>query len=245
MKLNYEIVGNGERVVVLSGSLGSTLEMWEPQLPSLAEQFKVLRYDQPGHGGSSLPEERTIDAFARALAALLEELRLDAVLFCGLSLGGAVGMRLALDRPELVDRLVLCCTAGKFGTPEFWDGRIAKTRAGGVAAVAEPVLARWFTPGYPDLQRYREMLLATPAEGYARCCEALREWDVRGALSGVRAPTLCIAGAEDPSTPPEQLEAIAGEIPGARMVVIEDARHLVNVERAPAFNDALLAHFAA
>jgi 3-oxoadipate enol-lactonase len=245
VKLNYEIVGSGERVVVLSGSLGSTLEMWEPQLPSLKEEFKILRYDHPGHGGSELPEEPTIDAFARALAGLLEQLGLDGVLFCGLSLGGAVGMRLALDRPELVDRLALCCTAARFGTPEFWDGRIAKTRAEGVAAVAEPVLARWFTPGFPDLQRYREMLLATPAEGYARCCEALREWDVRGALAGVRAPTLCIAGAEDPSTPPEQLEAIAGEIPGARAVAIDDARHLVNVERAAAFNEALLAQFAA
>jgi 3-oxoadipate enol-lactonase len=245
VKLNYEISGDGERAVVLAGSLGSTVEMWEPQLPSLNGQFKVLRYDNPGHGGSDLPDEPTIEAFARELAASLDELGLDRVLFCGLSLGGALGMRLALNRPELVDRLVLCCTAARFGTAEFWDGRIAKTRADGVAAVAEPVLERWFTPGFPDLQRYREMLLATPAEGYARCCEALREWDVRGARGAVRAPTLCIAGAEDPSTPPEQLTAIAEEIPDARMVVIEDARHLVNVEQAAAFDDALLAHFTA
>lgn len=243
MKLNYEIAGDGERVVVLSGSLGSTLEMWEPQLSSLRRRFKVLRYDQPGHGGSDLLEEPAIAAFARRLAELLDGLGLDRVLFCGLSLGGAVGMRLALDRPELIDRLALCCTAARFGTPEFWDGRIAKTRAGGVAAVAEPVLERWFTPGFPDLQRYREMLLATPSEGYAHCCEALRDWDVRGQLADVRAPTICIAGAQDPSTPPEQLAAIAGEISGARLVVIDDARHLVNIERADAFNDALLEHF--
>jgi 3-oxoadipate enol-lactonase len=245
VKLNYELAGDGERVVVLSGSLGSTLEMWEPQLPLLTGRFKVLRYDQPGHGGSDLPEQPTIAAFARDLAELLDGLGVRSVLFCGLSLGGAVGMRLALDRPELVDRLALCCTAARFATPEFWEERIALTRAAGVAAVAETVLERWFTPGFPDLQRYRGMLLATSAEGYARCCEALREWDARGTLGAVRAPTICIAGSDDPSTPSEQLAAIAGEIAGARLVVIDGARHLANIERADPFNDALLAHFAA
>jgi len=106
------------------------------------------------------------------------------------------------------------------------------------------VLERWFTPEFPDVRRYREMLVSTPAEGYARCCEALRDWDARGRLGAVRAPTLAVAGADDPSTPPAQLEAIAGEIEGARLVVLDGARHLANVERAAEFNDALVAHLA-
>jgi 3-oxoadipate enol-lactonase len=245
VRLNYEIAGEGERFVVLAGSLGSTLEMWEPQLPAFTPHFTVLRYDQPGHGRSDLPGEPTIAAFARELAGLLDELGQKSVLFCGLSLGGAVGMRLALDRPELIERMALCCTAARFATTEFWDERIAATRAGGVRSVAEAVLARWFTPDFPDLQRYRDMLLSTSTDGYVCCCEALREWDGRGALGAVRAPTVCIAAADDPATPPAKLNEIASEIPDARLVVIDNGRHLVNVERADAFNDALLAHFAA
>ena len=133
----------------------------------------------------------------------------------------------------------------RFATPEFWEDRAATVRSEGVEAIADAVLERWFTPGFADLRRYREMLVSTPAEGYARCCEALRDWDARGTLGAVRAPTLVVAGADDPSTPPADLEAIAAEIPGARLHVIDGARHLVNVERPDEFNDVLLAHFAA
>ena len=244
MSLHHRIDGEGDRVVVLSGSLGSTLDMWEPQLPAFAERFRVLRYDHPGHGGSPLLEASSMERFARELLALLDGLGLGCVSFCGLSLGGAVGMQLALNAPERLDRLVLCCTSMRFATPEFWDERIAAVRSGGVEAVADAVLERWFTPEFPDVRRYREMLVSTPAEGYARCCEALRDWDARGRLGAVRAPTLAVAGADDPSTPPAQLEAIAGEIEGARLVVLDGARHLANVERAAEFNDALVAHLA-
>jgi 3-oxoadipate enol-lactonase len=245
MNLHYRIDGEGDRVVVLSDSLGSTLDMWEPQVPALAESFSVLRYDHPGHGSSPLPEARNMESFARELVALLDELGVERVSFCGLSLGGAVGMQLALDAPERVDRLVLCCTSMRFATPEFWEERIAAVRSGGVEAVADTVLERWFTPEFPDVQRYREMLVSTPAEGYARCCEALREWDVRGRLGAVRAPTLVVAGSDDPSTPTAELEAIAAEIESAGLVVLDPARHLANVERATEFNDALVAHLAA
>jgi 3-oxoadipate enol-lactonase len=245
MTLHHRIDGEGDRVVVLSGSLGSTLDMWEPQLPALAEGFRVLRYDHPGHGGSPLPEVRTIESFARELIKLLDELGLEQVSVCGLSLGGAVGMQLALIAPDRLDRLVLCCTSMRFATPEFWEERIAAVRSGGVAAVADVVLGRWFTPEFPDVRRYREMLVATSAKGYAGCCEALRAWDARGKLGAVRGPTLVVAGEDDPSTPPAQLEAIAAEIDGARLVVIARARHLANVERAAEFNNALLTHLAA
>jgi 3-oxoadipate enol-lactonase len=239
--LHHQIEGEGDRVVVLSGSLGSTLAMWDPQVPAVADRFRVLRYDHPGHGRSPLSEDRTVAALAVQLLGLLNDLGFAQVSFCGLSLGGAVGIRVALDAPDRIDRLVLCSTSARFSTPEFWDRRAALVRNGGVDAVADEVLDRWFTPGFPDVRRYRDMLVSTPAEGYARCCEAVRDWDVRGALGAVQAPTLAIAGADDPSTPPGELKAIVTEIPGSRLSVL-DGRHLVNVEQADPFNEALLAH---
>jgi 3-oxoadipate enol-lactonase len=238
--LHHRIDGDGEDVVVLAGSLGSTLELWDAQVPALAERFRVLRYDHPGHGGSPLLDVRGIDGLAREAVALLDGLGLARVSFCGLSLGGAVGMQLALEAPERIDRLVLCCTSMRFATPDFWEERARAVRARGVVAVADAVLERWFTPGFPDVRRYREMLVSTPAEGYARCCEALRDWDARGTLGALTATTLAIAGAEDPSAPPEHLEAIVSEVDGARLVVLDGARHLANVERVDEFNSALV-----
>lgn len=239
MTLHHSVDGDGEPVLVLAGSLGSTLAMWEQQLPALSG-FRVVCFDHPGHGGSPLLYARSVDGITAEVVALLDALELDRVSFCGLSLGGAVGMRLALDHPERLDRLVLCCTSMRFATPEFWDERARAVREGGVQAIADVVLERWFTPGFGDVRRYREMLVGTPQEGYARCCEALRDWDVRGQLGAVKAPTLVLAAADDPSTPPDGLEAIAAELPDAQLVVIDDARHLVNVERPEEVNAALL-----
>jgi 3-oxoadipate enol-lactonase len=240
--VNYRIEGDCERIVVLSGSLGSTLEMWDPQLPALTPRLRVLRYDHPGHGDSPLLEARSVPALADELLKLLDELGIARFSLCGLSLGGAVAMRLALDVPERVDGLVLASTSARFGTPEFWQERADTVRGEGVEAIADVVLERWFTPGFPHVRRYRRMLLSTPAEGYARCCEAVRDWDVRGALGAIRVPTLAIAGADDPSTPPDDLRAIVEEVPGAKLLVLDDARHLLSVERADEFNDALLTH---
>ncbi|HEY6069444.1 MAG TPA: 3-oxoadipate enol-lactonase [Gaiellaceae bacterium] len=245
MRLHYRIEGEGDRAVVLSGSLGSTLAMWDPQVPALTSDFRVLRYDHPGHGGSAPPQVTRIEYFAEQLVALLDELGLDRVHFCGLSLGGAVGMALARDAPGRVERLVLCCTSLRFATPESWEDRAETVRSEGVEAIADAVLERWFTPGFPDVRRYREMLVSTPDEGYADCCEALRVWDARGTLGSIRAATLAIAGADDPSTPPTELGAIAAEIPAARLHVIDGVRHFVNVERPDVFNNVLLEHLAA
>ena len=240
MSLHHRLDGEGERVVVLLGSLGSTLDMWDAQVPALAERFRVLRIDHPGHGGSPLLCVRSVEGVAGEVLALLDELRLECVSFCGLSLGGAVAIRLALDVPERIDRLVLCSTSMRFATPEFWEERTRAVREGGVEAIADAVLERWFTPEFEDVRRYRDMLVSIPSEGYARCCEAVRDWDARGRLGAIATPTLVVAGADDPSTPLPELEAIAGEIPGARLVVLALARHLGNVERADEFNDALL-----
>ena len=239
--MNYRLDGDGDRVVLLSGSLGSTLEMWAPQLPALSPRFRVLRYDHPGHGGSPPLAETTVSSMAREVVELLDELGIASVSYCGLSLGGAVGMRLALDEPERVEKLVLCSTSARFASPDFWQERADTVRRDGVEAVADVVLERWFTPAFRDVRRYREMLLSIPSEGYARACEAVRDWDARGELGGISAPTFAIAGAEDPSTPPADLEAIVVEISGAELVVVDNARHLVNVERADEFNDAVSA----
>lgn len=240
--MNYRIEGDGERVLVLCGSLGSTLEMWEPQLPALSSQFRVLRYDHPGHGDSPLLETRTVTALANELLKLLDELGVARFSLCGLSLGGAVAMRLALDVPERVERLLLASTSARFGTPESWQERADTVRSEGVEAVAHAQLERWFTPGFADVRRYRRMLLSTPAEGYARCCEAVRDWDARGTLGAISTATLAIAGADDPATPPDDLRGIVEEISGAQLLVLDDARHLLNVERADEFNEAALAH---
>jgi 3-oxoadipate enol-lactonase len=241
MTLHRRLDGDGERTVVLAGSLGSTLEMWDAQVPTFTERFRVLRYDHPGHSGSDLLYVGSVEGLAQDVVSLLDELGLDLVSFCGLSLGGAVGMRLALDAPERLDRLVLCSTSMRFATPEFWEERARVVREAGVEAIADAVLERWFTPEFEDVRRYREMLVSTPAEGYARCCDALREWDVRGKLGDIGIPTLVVAGSDDPSTPLADLEAIAGEIPGSELVVIDRACHLANVERADEFNSALIA----
>jgi len=222
--------------VVLCGSLGSTREMWESQLGTLSERFEVVRVDHPGHGGAPLAEVSDLGDLARRVLDTVPAGRFS---FVGLSLGGAVGMQLALDAPERVDRLVLACTSASFGPPEGWTERAATVRAEGIRAIADAVLARWFTPGFPDVRRYREMLLSTDPEGYARCCDALARWDARDALGAISAPTLVVSGADDPSAPPEHGQLVAERIPGARHHVLPAAAHFANVERADEFNRLL------
>jgi len=146
-----------------------------------------------------------------------------------------------LFRSWRVEKLVLCSTSARFATPEHWQERADTVRRDGIEAIADAVLERWFSPAFRDVRRYREMLLSIPREGYARACEAVRDWDARGELGGISAPTFAIAGADDPSTPPADLEAIVSEIPGSELLVLGRARHLVNVEQSEEFNEALLA----
>jgi 3-oxoadipate enol-lactonase len=225
--------------VVLCGSLGSTHEMWEPQLGALRAHFDVVTVDHPGHGGAPLADVRDVADLARRV---LEQVQAGSFSFVGLSLGGAVGMRLALDAPDRVERLVLCCTAARFGEPSSWEERAALVRAEGLEAVVDAVLPRWFSPGFPDLPRYREMFLSTDPEGYARCCDALARWDAADELPLIAAPTLVVAGSEDPASPPEYGELVAARIPAARFEAVVGARHLANVEHAAEVNRLLLEH---
>jgi 3-oxoadipate enol-lactonase / 4-carboxymuconolactone decarboxylase len=247
-ELHYLLEGPEDApVVVMANSLGTTLRMWDEQASALNYSFRSLRYDHRGHGGSPIPPgPYTIEDLGRDVLALLDQLGIERLSFCGLSLGGMVGMWVASEAPGRIDRLVLCCTAARFA-PDVYDARAWTVREHGVAEIADDVLERWFTPAFRASQHdvvewARRMLLDTPAEGYAGCCEAVRDADLSGRLGDIRAPTLVIAGADDPAAPPEQAELICDSIPHARLVVIEQAAHLANVEQPKAVTSALLAH---
>ena len=234
--------------LVLSNSLGTTMAMWDPQLGPLSANRRVLRYDRRGHGASPVPDgPYAIDDLGRDLLALLDALGIERVDFCGLSLGGMVGMWLASEAPERVDRLVLCSTSALLGPPEQWTERAATVRERGMDAIVEAGLERWLTADFraarPDVaRRMGDMLRSAPPEGYAACCEAIRDLDLRERLGAITAPTLLIAGADDPSTPPAHLERIRAGVPGARLAVLEHAAHLLNVEHPDVVTGAILAH---
>ena len=247
--LPYDLSGPaGAPVLVLSNSIGSSRALWDPQVAPLGRRFRVLRYEHRGHAGAPAPPgDYVLDDLGGDALALLDRLGLERVHWCGLSLGGAVGMWLAVHAPERIDHLVLCCTSPSFGPPETWAERAATVRAHGIAAIADGVLERWVTAGFaaahPDVvARLRAMLLATPAEGYAGCCHVLGAADLEGDLAAVRAPTLVIAGADDPATPPDHGERIAARVPGARLEVVADAAHLANVAQPDAVTELILGH---
>ncbi len=252
MSLHYVVDGlGGAPTIVLSASLGTTLEMWEPQVEALAAHFQVVRFDRRGHGRSPVVEgTATIDDLGNDILGLLDTLSLERVSFCGISLGGLEGIWLGINAPSRIERLVLCCTAAAFLPRQNWVDRGALVRAEGTGAIADAALERWFRPLLeqtdPDVvARYRAMLVSTPAEGYAACCDALAEADLRDRLGEIEAPTLVISGADDPVSPPAASDALAASIPGAIHTVIEDAAHIANVEQPEAFTAALLDHLEA
>ena len=236
--------------LLLASSLGTTHEMWEPQVGMLGERFRVVRCDRRGHGRSPVVAgPTTLDDLGADLLALLDRLELERVSLCGLSLGGLEGMWLALNAPERLDRLALCCTAATFPPPQKWVDRAATVRAEGMAAIADGVLGGWFRPGFHEerpgvVRRFREMLVSAPVEGYAACCDALADADLTGRLPEIAAPTLVVTGTDDPTVPPATGDALAAAIPGAEHVVVQEAAHLANVEQPEAFTAALLGHLS-
>jgi 3-oxoadipate enol-lactonase len=222
-------------VVVLGNSLGTTATVWDAQVPELAAEFRLLRFDLPGHGRSAAwPGPYSIDDLGAGVLALLDFYGLDRIGYCGISLGGMIGMWLAAHAPGRVAALGLVCTSAFLPPASAWQDRARSVRNAGMTAVAGPVVARWFTPAFATsapavIDAFRAGLEHTDAEGYAGCCEAIAGLDLRDQLPAITAATLVIAGAEDPATPPAHGGLIADRIPGARLSVIPAAAHLATV----------------
>jgi 3-oxoadipate enol-lactonase len=238
-------------VLVLAGSLGSTLEMWRPQVAPLTERFRVIRIDHRGHGHSPVPPgPYRIADLAEDVLALLDGLGLERVAWCGLSMGGMIGMHLGSEAPERIESLALCCTTSNFPDTTIWKERIAAVSSDGTASLAEGIVSRWFTPDWaathPDVvAEAASWVAATPDDGYIACCQALEVWDHRDRLGVITAPTLVIAGAADPSTPVEpHARTLADGIPGARLEVL-DAAHLATIEAADTATALIAEHAAA
>ena len=230
--------------LLLSNPLGTNVDMWEPQMASLTARFRVIRYDTRGHGRSGAPpHEYTVDQLGRDALAVIDAARISRAHVCGLSLGGVTAMWMSVNAPSRVDTLVLAATAARIGSADTWTARIDQVRAAGTEAIADTVMTRWFTDEFrrarPSIvAAYRNMLASTARDGYAGCCAALRDGDLRHVIGQIAAPTLVIAGAADPATPPSDGEDIRSRVSGARMVTLE-ASHLLNVERPGAFNQTV------
>jgi 3-oxoadipate enol-lactonase len=236
--------------LVLSNSIGTTRTMWDAQAEALAGDVDIVRYDHRGHGSSPVPPgPYSLADLGGDVLALLDERGIERMHFCGLSLGGMVGMWLAEHAPERIDRLVLCCTAARMDAG-IWAERIATARsAGSVEPLADASMERWFTPRFRAerpavVARFRAMVASTPAEGYVACAQAIVGMAIEDRLASIAAPTLVVAGAHDPSTPPEQGKAIAHAIPGARFEIV-DAAHMANVEQEDRVTALVREHLAA
>jgi 3-oxoadipate enol-lactonase len=247
VRIHYGLGGPASApVLVFSNSLGETLEMWNPQMPVFEKQFRVLRYDTRGHGRSSVtPGPYTIEQLARDVVGLLDQLQLDRVYFCGLSMGGQTGMWLALNAADRFHKLVLCNTAAKIGTPEIWNPRIEAVRKGGMKSISTAVMERWFSAEYraksADVVASTKLTFeASNPDGYVANCAAIRDFDAREVVAAISVPALVIAGTHDAATTPAEGRYLADRIAGARYVEL-NAAHLSNIENRDGFNAELSA----
>lgn len=247
VKLNWREDGDPAGLpVVFANSLGTDLRLWDQILPLLPSGLRIIRFDKRGHGLSDCPPASyaMVDLIGDA-EALLDGLGVTECIFVGLSIGGMIGQGLAARRPDLVRALVLSNTAAKMGEAAMWQTRIAAIRAGGIEALADAVMERWFSPAIlarPELTAWRNMLTRTPVEGYVGCCHAIAGADLSESTQALTLPTLAIAGSEDGASPPDLVQGTAAMIAGSRFEVIEGAGHLPCVED-PASYAALLTDF--
>jgi 3-oxoadipate enol-lactonase len=225
------------QAIVFANSLGTDLRIWDDMVALFDNEFRTLRYDLRGHGLSDAPPAPySIDDHVADLAALLDVRGIKGAILVGLSVGGMIAQGLAGRRPELVRQLALCDTAHKIGTPEMWNARIEAVRKGGIAAIADAVLERWFSAEFrrtrpEELTGYRNMLTRMPVEGYVGTCAALRDADLTETSRSLTQPTLCLVGEEDGATPPELVRSLSALIPNAAFKAIPEAGHLPCVEQ--------------
>jgi 3-oxoadipate enol-lactonase len=242
-QIHYLLEGPSDApALVFSNSLGTNFVMWDSQAAEFRTKFRMLRYDTRGHGESpGTPGTHSIELLGKDVLAIVDALHLERIHFCGLSMGGMIGMWLALNAPHRLKKLVLCNTAAKIGTFEGWNTRIETVRKNGMKAIAPAVIERWFTPAFRErnpapVASIQKVLEETNPEGYAACCAAVRDFDCRVELGRIRTPTLVIAGASDPATPPADGRFLAEQVPGAKFALL-NAAHLSNIEARDHFND--------
>ena len=236
--------------LVLSNSLGTTADMWEPQMTALTGRFRVVRYEHRGHGGSATPPgPYSIDDIGGDLLGVLEAVGAERAAVVGLSLGGTAAMWLAAHHPGRVERLVLACTAASWPPTDLWDGRIAAMQHGTPSDLLDSLMARWFTPAFEQGHLRTRRLVASMLEacspaGYAACCAALARVDLTSRLADIAAPTLVVAAASDPVVPTSTAAALAERVPGAELRVIAPGAHLLNLEQPARFTAAVVDHLA-
>ncbi|MFS8202795.1 3-oxoadipate enol-lactonase [Streptomyces sp. CWNU-52B] len=231
--------------LLLGPSLGTSTALWDKVAPELSVTHRVVHWDLPGHGGSPaglIGPGATVADLAALVLALADSLGIDRFSYAGVSLGGAVGLHLAVHHPERVERLAVVCSSAHFGGARMWEERAALVRAEGLAELAASADSRWFTPGFTVPRLVEDQRTADP-DAYAACCDALAAFDIREHLGRVTAPTLLVAGREDPATPPAHLREIADAVAGAWLVEIPGASHLAPAECPEAVLTALRAHF--
>ncbi|KAA9008168.1 3-oxoadipate enol-lactonase [Histidinibacterium aquaticum] len=233
----------GAPALVFSGSLGTDLSLWDPIMPYLPEGLRIVRIDTRGHGQSSVPPAPyQMGTLVSDTEAVFDALEIREAVMVGLSLGGMIAQALAVKRLDLLRGLVISNTAAKIGTPQLWEDRIAAIRADGLESMADPILERWFSRAFldsPESEPWRQLLLATPVEGYLGCCAAIAGTDLMTPTSGLRLPTLAIAGSEDGATPPDLVRETADLIPGSQFELIRRAGHLPCVEAPEAYAELL------
>lgn len=237
--IHYQIIGApaGRPVIVFANALGTDFRIWRDVIVRLAGDYAIVTYDKRGHGLSDVGETPySMEDHVSDLEALLDHLKITGAIICGLSVGGVIAQGLYARRKDLVRALVLCDTASKIGDTESWNGRIATVEEGGIAALADGILEKWFTPafrspGNAEFSGYRNMLVRSPVAGYIGTCAALRDADYRREPGLVGVPTICVVGDQDGSTPPDLVLQLAKSIPGARYEIIEGAGHLPCVEQ--------------
>ncbi len=236
VQLHYRIDGPEDGApVVFANSLGTDMRLWDPILPYLPEGLRLIRYDKRGHGLSSCPPAPySMGNLVSDVERLLDHLGVKDCLFVGLSIGGMIAQGLAVKRLDLVRAMVLSNTGAKIGTKEMWADRIAAVEQGGIEALADPVMERWFSKTFratPELQLWRTMLTRQPDAGYAGCSAAISGTDFYSTTAGLRLPVLGIAGSEDGSTPPDVVRETVDLVPGSKFHLIRGAGHLPCVEK--------------
>lgn len=244
--INVEVAGpEGAPVLMLSNSLGTDLSMWDDQVGAFAEHFRVIRYDRRGHGKSGTSQgPYSFERFGRDILAIIDALDVKTINWCGLSMGGMDGQWLGANAPGRVDKLILSNTNFYYPDKAFWTDRIKFLREKGLAALVDANMQRWFTQGFRErapatIERMKAMFLASNLPGYIACCEAIAAMDFRATNPRVTTPTLVIVGSQDAATPPSAGEAIAQQIPGAKVAAL-DAAHISNVEQPQAYTKTVL-----